>query len=33
LRAAFSVADEKDFDQAFERLANLIKEEQDLFKK
>ena len=29
MRAAFSVASENDFDVAFERLANLIREEQD----
>jgi DNA-binding transcriptional MocR family regulator len=28
MRAAFSVASEKDFDVAFERLAELIREEQ-----
>jgi hypothetical protein len=33
LRAAFSVAEEKDFDEAFHRLASLIKEEQSLFKR
>ena len=33
MRAAFSVASESDFDVAFERLADLIREEQDNQKK